>query len=85
MFEKMFDIMTLKDVLNLIGLILNIIGAYMMYRFSSKVNSQTILYTREEAEAIRKRDSYRNRLIRIGMLILSIGIITQLIAFFVKS
>jgi hypothetical protein len=74
--------MNLQNIFNLIGLIVNMAGAYLMYRNAPPVNSQTVLYRREEMQQIVKRDRFKNKMSRYGMLLLFIGFLFQLIAFF---
>lgn len=74
--------MTIQNIFNLIGLIINMVGAYLMYRNAPPVNSQTFLYRDEEMKQIIKRDQFKNKMSRYGMLLLFIGFLFQLIAFF---
>jgi hypothetical protein len=69
--------MNKQNIFNLVGLLLNMIGAFMMYYYTPKVSSQLALYLRTEAEAFRKKDLRRNKMIRIGMLLLGIGFLCQ--------
>ena len=72
--------MSTQNIFNLVGLIVNMIGAYMMYHYTPKVSSQLVMFTREEAAAFRKKDLYRNKMIRFGMLLLFIGFVFQFAA-----
>ena len=74
--------MNLQNIFNLTGLVVNMIGAYMMYRNAPPVNSQTFLYQREEMQQINKKDKQKNLMSKYGMLLLFIGFIIQFIAFF---
>jgi len=74
--------MSLQNIFNLIGLIINMVGAYLMYRNAPPVNSQTFLYRDEEMQKIIKRDKFKNKMSRNGMLLLFIGFLVQLVAFF---
>jgi len=77
-----FTLMSLQNIFNLIGLIINMVGAYLMYRNAPPVNSQTVLYRDEEMQKIIKRDKFKNKMSRNGMLLLFIGFLVQLVAFF---
>lgn len=66
------------------GLIINMVGAFMMYHYSPKVSSSTFLYLRDEAELKRKKDPDKNKMIRFGMLLLFIGFMLQAIALFIS-
>jgi len=72
--------MSAQNILNLLGLIINIIGAYMMYHYTPKVSSQTIFALKSEAEQMRKKDLGKNKMIRRGMLLLFIGFVCQFAA-----
>lgn len=72
--------MALQNIFNILGLIVNMVGAYMMYHYTPKASSQVVLYTFAEAEQIRKKDLRTNKMIRLGMLLLFIGFILQFTA-----
>lgn len=74
--------MNLQNIFNLTGLVINMVGAYLMYRNAPPVNSQTFLYQREEMQQMVKRDKQKNKLSRYGMMMLFIGFVLQLVAFF---
>ncbi len=77
--------MTLQNILNVTGLVIGMAGSYLMYHFSSKVDSGTWLYQREELEELKKKDAYKNKMVRFGMLLLAIGFIFQLAALFTQG
>lgn len=72
--------MSATNILNFMGLLLNMAGAYLMYYYSAKVSSKVILYTRAESDSMHKKDLHKNKMIRLGMLLLFIGFIFQMIA-----
>lgn len=72
--------MTTQTILNFTGLTLSMIGAYMMYFYTPKVNSGTFLYTSEEEDTLRRSDSHKNNMLRLGMLLLFFGFIFQITA-----
>lgn len=74
--------MTLQYILNLTGLIINMTGAYVMYKNAPVVNSQTSLYQDDELKKIIKNDKHKNKMSRNGMLLLFVGFLFQLVAFF---
>lgn len=69
--------MTTQNILNLIGLIINMAGAYMMYHYTSKIDSRLFMYTDEEYIKLHKKDLHKNKMVRLGMLLLFIGFIFQ--------
>jgi len=77
-----FTVMNLQNIFNLSGMVVNMAGAYLMYRNAPPVNSQTFLYKHEEMQQIIKKDKYKNKMSRNGMLLLFIGFLLQSIAFF---
>jgi uncharacterized membrane-anchored protein YhcB (DUF1043 family) len=77
--------MTTQNILNLIGLIVGMIGAYLMYHFTPKADSATWLYQDKELEELKKRDAYKNKMVRFGMLLLSIGFVFQLTALLLQK
>jgi fumarate reductase subunit C len=79
-FSSIFGAMTIQNILNLIGLVAGMTGAYLMYHFTPKANSRTIIYTRAEQDIIVKRDAYKNKMVRKGMLLLFIGFLLQVVA-----
>ena len=72
--------MKLQSILNASGLLITIGGAYMMFHFSPKVKSHTWLYTEAEADKIKKRDGYKNKMVRNGMFLLFVGFLLQFLA-----
>ena len=77
-----FTIMNLQNIFNLTGLVINMVGAYLMYRNAPPVNSQTFLYRDEEMKEKIKKDKHKNKMSRNGMLLLFVGFLFQFIAFF---
>ena len=69
--------MSTQNILTLTGLVINMIGAYLMYRNAPPVNSQTFLYLDKEMQEIIKKDKYKNKMSRYGMLLLFIGFVFQ--------
>ena len=72
--------MTAQNILNVSGLVTGMAGSFIMYHFSSKVSSQVVLFRREEAQQLHKKDVFKNKMIRSGMLLLFIGFAFQLAA-----
>ena len=77
--------MTAQNIFNCIALIINMTGAYMMYHYTPKTDSRLFLYTRAEDEKMHKKDLHKNKMVRIGMLLLFFGFIFQFVAFFINS
>ncbi len=74
--------MNLQNIFNLSGLVINMAGAYLMYRNAPPVNSKTFLYQDKELQELAKRDKRKNKMSRNGMLLLFVGFLLQLVAFF---
>lgn len=72
--------MTVQNIFNLAGLIINIVGAYTMYHYTPKVTSQLVMYLESEEVQLRKKDLHKNKMIRSGMLLLFIGFLFQFAA-----
>ncbi len=76
--------MTAQNILNLIGLIVNMVGAYLMYHYTPKLQSQFFLFTEGEYQKMKQQDVHKNKMIRLGMLLLFIGFLFQAIALFIR-
>lgn len=74
--------MTAQNILNAAGLLTGMTGAYIMFYFSPKVDSGTWLYPDSEAHNMRKKDRYKNNMVRNGMLLLFAGFLLQIVAIF---
>jgi hypothetical protein len=72
--------MTLQNILNLVALFINMIGAFMMYHYTPKISSGIFLYQEEQLLEKQKKDAYKNNMVRLGMLLLFIGFLFQLVA-----
>ena len=70
-------------VFNVLGLLLNISGAGLMFWGSPKISSQVFLYNKSEKEGLQKIDKANNQKIRWGMILLFLGFVFQFIALFV--
>lgn len=78
--------MTIANCVNSLGLVLDIIGAFLLWKFGLPANisrgghGRIIMETRDEAEAA-KAEQY-DRLGNWGMLLLGIGFLLQLVSNF---
>lgn len=70
---------TIINLFNLVGLALNIVGAFIMYWHTPKVNTQSVLYLKSEMEQIRKKDADKNKMIKTGLILIFSGIIFQIV------
>ncbi len=84
-FFFLLGVMTVQNILNFIGLITGMAGAYLMYHFTPKANSRTFIYTRTEQEVITKKDVYKNKVVRFGMLLLFVGFLLQVVALLIRK
>jgi uncharacterized protein YxeA len=73
------------DLINLLAICINIIGSFLMFYYSSRVNSQTYMYLIKEMEAIKKLDEHKNKMVRHGLFLLFIGFILQAVALLFNS
>jgi hypothetical protein len=72
------------DIVNLIAMSINIMGAYLMFYFTPPINSQIYTYNRSEMPAKRKEDARKNKWQRGGMFLIFIGFLLQAIALFLS-
>lgn len=71
--------------LSILGLIIGLIGTYMMFHFTPKADSRTILYRdRKEMEEVMKKDHFKNKMVRLGMLFLFISFLFQVVALIIQ-
>lgn len=77
--------MTIQNILNLIGLIINMTGAYMMYHYTPKINSGIYFYQEAEYKKMEEKDRHKNRMVRYGMFLLFIGFVLQFVALFIPT
>lgn len=69
--------MPLQNIFNLTGLIIGMIGSYLMYANSPKVESGIYIYTEAELVEMQQEDKRKNKLIRLGMLLLFLAFLFQ--------
>lgn len=62
------------------GLAAGMVGAFLMYHFTPKADSGTWLYQEAELKERKKKDAYKNKMVRNGMLLLFVGFLFQLSA-----
>jgi ClpP class serine protease len=78
--------MDAKTVVNSIGIVLNIVGVYMVY-----VNSPINFYEIDGGEFDDDSSKYRveterkNRLLRVGVFVVIVGSVIQLVSNFIPS
>jgi hypothetical protein len=75
---------TSADILNLLALLISMAGSFIMFYFTPDINSILTMYKRVEVPVITKRDAFKNKLMRRGMLLLSIGFVLQAAAIFLS-
>lgn len=74
--------MTIQNIFNLIGLVINMTGAYTMYHYSPKIDSRLFMFSEDEYKKMHQKDIYKNKKIRNGMLLLFAGFFLQFVALF---
>lgn len=71
-----------SDGLNIMGLVMNIVGAFVMYKNSQPVTFETFIYCSGNSEKRKRKAKRMNRNERFGLILLVIGIVFQLNAIF---
>lgn len=69
-------------ILNIIGLLLGMIGSFLMFINTPKISFRTIVYQKAERPIIEAKEKLMNQKLRAGMILLFIGFLLQLIALF---
>lgn len=65
-------------------MVIGMTGAYIMYHFSPKTDSRTVLYRdREELMQVMKKDKFNNKMVRYGILLLLVAFLFQFASLFV--
>jgi accessory gene regulator protein AgrB len=77
--------MIIEKTLSVLSLTTGIIGSFLMYYYTPKIESQIYLYTKLEEEKLRQIAAYKNKMVRIGMLLLFISFLLQLSTFFLNT
>jgi len=77
--------MVIQSLLNVMGLSLNMVGAYFMFHYSAKVESGTFIYTDAELKQMRQKDKFKNSMVRTGVFLIFIGFICQLASLLLSS
>jgi hypothetical protein len=75
---------TIIDLINLIALFVSIAGTFIMFYFSPVTNSQVFIYKKAEIPIIKKRDAYKNKMMRFGFRLILIACLLQAIAIFLN-
>lgn len=68
----------LSTMLNIIGLCIDICGAFLMFFNSPKMSYQVCIYTNKEMEVLERKAKRMHRLTQIGAILLGIGFILQI-------
>jgi uncharacterized protein YjeT (DUF2065 family) len=71
--------MDLSKILSITGLALSLIGTVIVFIYSPKVNSVLLIHTDEETNRRAKKDKRKNKLGRLGLLLIVIGVILQFV------
>lgn len=74
--------MNVYKVLNIIGLMISMLGTFLIFYYSSKVESRVFLYTIEELKIKHLKDIFKNKMMHFGMKMLFTGFCLQLISMF---
>ena len=71
--------MNLIKILNLIAVFIQFFGALLMY-LNSPINQHIVLYTREENQKLIKRNHIKNKRLKQGFLLLTVGLLISVVA-----
>ena len=71
------------QIINALGLASGFIGALVVFSFSPKVSSSTFLYNQSEESRILRTDRRKNRISKMGMILIAIGFGLQLVALWI--
>ncbi|MEO7049685.1 MAG: hypothetical protein ABI091_30560 [Ferruginibacter sp.] len=74
--------MNVSKILNIIGFIISMLGSFLMFYYSSKVESRLFIYSKEESKIKHQKDVFKNKMMRFGIILLFIGFCFQLISIF---
>ena len=77
--------MDFANIINIIGLCFDVLGASLMFYFTPKIDFKTYLYINSEVPKINAKAKFKNNMIRFGLLLLVIGFCLQALALFFKS
>jgi uncharacterized protein YxeA len=66
--------------LSILGLCIDIIGAFFIYLNSPKVSFETYLYNQEELTELEKKATRMHRMTQLGALLLVLGFALQILA-----
>lgn len=72
--------MNYYKILNISALVISMLGTFLMFYYSSKVDSRLFFYQEGEYKDMHRKDNRKNKMIRFGMLLLFIGFSLQLIS-----
>lgn len=67
-------------LINVVGLILDITGAVMIYLNTPHPSNQTWIYSSEEGKALYQQEKKERRRVKLGMILLGSGFLLQLIS-----
>ena len=73
---------TTPELINSIGLGLDILGAALIFFNSPKPSHSTVIYQNDELERLARKDNRKHNLAKAGLFILIMGFILQLISNF---
>lgn len=66
--------------LSILGLCIDIIGAFLIYLNSPKVRFGTYLYNQEELTKLEKKAARMHHFTQLGALLLAVGFLLQIVA-----
>lgn len=77
--------MDLQQILNAIGLTAGIVGAFIVFINSPKVESFIMLHSDEEINRLIEEDKRKNQHANYGVFLIGIGFVFQLIAVLIHA
>ena len=69
--------------LNILSAILYLASGILLFMYTPKVDSRTIIYNKSERPAIKARDDRKNKMIKLAMFLLIAGFILQMVGMFI--
>jgi len=77
--------MNISFIINSFGLLLDIVGALLMFYNSQAVSFQTFIYQQKELKELNVRAKKMNFRVKLGAFLMFTGFLLQLIASFINN
>lgn len=77
--------MDYSNICNIIGLGFDILGAFLMFWFTPKIDFNTYVFNSSEAPEFEAKARFKNNMVRFGMILLVCGFSLQGLALLLKN